>query len=73
MSQAHQNVMQQQQQLEQLTQQYGQDDVLNQKIAAIRTEREHHLQQLNLLDTHTHWQNFQNISAENVKLVSAQK
>ena len=72
-SQAHQNVMQQQQQLEQLMQQYGQDDELNQKIAAIRTEREHHLQQLNLLDvTHTHWQNFQNISAENVKLVSAQ-
>ncbi|WP_166171157.1 SbcC/MukB-like Walker B domain-containing protein [Acinetobacter sp. SA01] len=72
-SQAHQNVMQQQQQLEQLTQQYGQDDALNQKIAAIRTEREHHLQQLNLLDvTHTHWQNFQNISAENCKLVSAQ-
>ncbi|MFH7765134.1 AAA family ATPase [Acinetobacter sp. BSP-28] len=72
-SQAHQNVMQQQQQLEQLTQQYGQDDELNQKIAAIRTEREYHLQQLNLLDvTHTHWQNFQNISAENCKLVSAQ-
>ncbi|CAB1210045.1 AAA family ATPase [Acinetobacter bouvetii] len=72
-SQAQQNVMQQQQQLEQLTQQYGQDDALDQKIASVRTQREHHLQQLNLLDvTHTHWQNFQNMSAENDKLVSAQ-
>ena len=55
----------QQKQLDELTQQFGQDEVLHQKITSLRNERDQLLQQFSQFNIiQPQWQNFKNIDAE---------
>jgi hypothetical protein len=64
--QANTQLQTQQKQLEKLTQTFGQEDALNQKISSLRYERDQLLQKLNQLNVvQQQWQSFQNIDAEN--------
>ncbi|MFZ0022452.1 AAA family ATPase [Acinetobacter sp.] len=69
--QANTQLLAQQKQLEELTQQFGQDDALNQKISSLRIEREQLLHKLNQLNVvQQQWQNFKNIDTENNNLIT---
>ncbi|MDY6484877.1 AAA family ATPase [Acinetobacter faecalis] len=66
---ANSQMIQQQNELEQLTKQFGKDDVLTQKIVAFRKEREQLLGTLNQLSLVQHqYKNLQNIDTEHHKL-----
>jgi DNA repair protein SbcC/Rad50 len=71
--QANTQLQTQQKQLQAFTQQFGPDDVLHQKIATFRIERDHCVQQLNRFSVIQHqWQNFQHIDAEHTQFVTLQ-
>ncbi|KAB0624579.1 AAA family ATPase [Acinetobacter gandensis] len=62
----------QQKQLDELTLQFGQDEVLNQKITSLRNEREQLLQQLSQLKIiQPQWQNFKHIDADQRQLTAS--
>lgn len=62
----------QQQQLDELTQQFGQDEVLHQKITSLRNERDQLLQQFSQFKViQPQWQNFKHIDAEQRQLTDS--
>lgn len=62
----------QQKQLDELTQQFGQDEVLHQKITSLRNERDQLLQQFSQFNIiQPQWQNFKNIDAEQRQLTDS--
>lgn len=62
----------QQKQFDELTQQFGQDEVLHQKITSLRNEREQLLQQLSQFKViQPQWQNFKHIDAEQHQLTES--
>ncbi|ALH95314.1 AAA family ATPase [Acinetobacter equi] len=70
---ANSQLLTQQNQLNELIQKFGEDDVLNQKITTFRTERDQFVQKLNQLNVIQHqWQNFQNIDTEYHRLTNLQ-
>ncbi|WP_180022277.1 AAA family ATPase [Acinetobacter sp. YH16044] len=72
--QANTQLQTQQKQLEKLTQTFGQEDALNQKISSLRYERDQLLQKLNQLNVvQQQWQSFQNIDAENNNLMTVKR
>jgi len=62
----------QQKQLDELTQQFGQDEVLHQKITSLRNERDQLLQQFSQFKViQPQWQNFKHIDAEQRQLIDS--
>lgn len=62
----------QQQQLDELTQQFGQDEVLHQTITSLRNERDQLLQQFSQFKViQPQWQNFKHIDAEQRQLIDS--
>ena len=71
--QANTQLLAQQKQLNELIQQFGNDDALTQKMTTLRTERDQFVQTLNQFNIlQQQWQNFQTIDTEHQKLTSAQ-